>query len=174
MFNSGGAVTIKKVIAEVDVLAAADAIVSAAAVFQLTATGLMGRLSKKLRIPVQAFYGLEYRPLLDRGWFGSRWNGRLDLHWRYRFHGRQCGFRQGPRGQEVQVEMGFRDEFGELDPFFFAKFVASTPGQRGVAALFKDNFHDPRRALMILERVGRLKRITDRVTGRQGLVGPEP
>lgn len=174
VFDSGGAVTILKVIAEMDVLAAADAIVAAAAVFRLTATGLMDRLSKKLHIPVQAFYGLEYRPLLDRGWFRDRWKGRLDSHWRYGFHGRQCGFRQGVRGQEVQVEMGFWEEFGVLDPFFLAKFVATTPSHRGVAVLFRDNFHDPRRALMILERLGRLKRITDRVTGRQGLVAPEP
>jgi hypothetical protein len=174
VFDSGGAVTIKKVIAEADVLAGADAIVAAAAVCRPTATGLMGRLSKKLGIPVEAFYGLDYRPLLGRGWFRDRWRGRLDSHWRYGFHGRQCGFREGATGRDVQVEMGFREEFGVLDPFFFAKFVTTTPGLEGVAALFKDDFHDPRRALMILERQGRLKRITDRATGRQGLVAPEP
>lgn len=173
VFDSGGAVTIKKVVAEEDVLAEADAIVAAALLFRRTATGLMDRLSRKLNIPLAAFYGLEYRPLLRRGWFWDRWGGRLDSHWRYGFHGRQCGFRNGVTGQDVQAEMGFGGEFGVLDPFFFGRFVRTTPGLEGVAALFRDSFHDPLRALVILERQGRLTRITDQVTGRGGLVASE-
>jgi hypothetical protein len=134
VFDSGGGVTIKKVIAEVDVVAGADAIVAAAALFRLTAADLMGRLSKKLSIPLEAFYGLKHRPLLSRGWFRDGWRGRLDSHWRYGFHGRQCGFRQGTTGQDVEVEMGFREEFGVLAPFFFAKFLATTPGLEAVSS----------------------------------------
>jgi hypothetical protein len=68
--------------------------------------------------------------------------------------------------------MGFREEFGVLDPFFFARYVSTTPGLEKVAALFQDNYHDPLRALVVLERRGRLARITDRVIGRRGLVAP--
>lgn len=173
VFDSGGGVTIKRVIAEEDVLAEADAIVAAAVQFRRTASGLMDRLSKKLDIPLGAFYGLEYRPLLRRGWFRDEWRGRLDSRWRYAFHGHQCGFRDRATGQDVEVEMGFRDEFGVLDPFFFARFVTTTPGLEGVATLFRDSYHDPLRALLVLERQGRLRRITDQATGRRGLAAPE-
>jgi hypothetical protein len=173
VFDSGGGVTFKKVIAQEDVLANADAIVAAAVQFRRTAADLMDRLSKRLCIPLEAFYSLEYRPLLSRGWFRDRWIGRLDSRWRYGFHGHQCGFRNASTGQDVEVELGFRGEFGVLDPFFFARFVATTPGLESVAALFKDGFHDPLRALEVLEQQRRLTRITDRATGRTGWFAPE-
>lgn len=172
VFNSGGAVTIMKIIAEVDVLAEADAIVGAGAQFRRTATDLMGRLSKKLDISLEAFYGLKYRPLLRRGWFRNRWKGQLDFRWRYGFHGNECGFTNRRTAQVVEVILGFAGEFGVLDPYFFARFVATTAGLEQVAALFKDSFHDPRRALEVLERRGRLIRITDQATGRTGLIAP--
>ncbi len=146
VFDSGGGVTIKKVIAEEVVLAVSDAITAAAVLFRSTAADLMDRLSGTLAIPLESFWGLEYRPLLRRGWFRDKWKGRLDSRWRYGFHGYECGFRDGHTGQEVEVILGFRGEFGVLDPYFFGRFVASTPGLEGVACLFKDDFHDPRRA----------------------------
>jgi hypothetical protein len=173
VFDSGGGVTIKKVLAVEDILAEADAIVAAAAQFRRTATDLMGRMSRRLDIPLEAFYGLEYRPLLRRGWFRNRWRGRLDSRWGYAFHGHECGFKDRLTGQDVDVILGFPGEFGVLDPFFFARFVATTTGLEGVAAIFKDNFHDPLRALEVLERQGRLTRIAVQATGRRRLVALE-
>ncbi len=149
VFDNGRGVTIKKVIAEEVVLAVSDAITAAAVLFRSTAADLMDRLSGTLAIPLESFWGLEYRPLLRRGWFRDKWKGRLDSRWRYGFHGYECGFRDGHTGQEVEVILGFRGEFGVLDPYFFGRFVASTPGLEGVACLFKDDFHDPRRALEV-------------------------
>jgi hypothetical protein len=76
-------------------------------------------------------------------------------------------------GQTVEVILGFPDESGVLDPFFFARFVATTKGLEGVAALFKDRFHDPRRALEVLERKGRPTRIAVQGTEDSGLIAPE-
>ena len=123
-----------------------------------------------LHISLEAFYGLEYWPLLRRHWFRNRWRGRLDFRWGYAFHGHECGFRDRLTGQDVEVILGFPGEFGVLDPFFFARFVATTAGLEVVAALFKDGFHDPLRALEILERNGRLTRIAVQGTERRGMV----
>jgi hypothetical protein len=172
VFDSGGAVTIKKVIAEADILSSADAIVSAALQFRRTADDLMTRLSTKLGIPFEAFYRLEHRPLLRGRWFRSRWSGRLDSPWSYGFHGYQCGFHDRRSHQKVEVELGFHGEFGVLDPFFFAAFVRTTPGLNAVAALFRDDFHDPLRTLEVLERTGRLTKLNDQTTGRAGRVAP--
>jgi hypothetical protein len=78
VFECGGGVTIKKVIAEDDVLAQADAIVAAAVQFRRTVGDLMNRLSQRLGIPLESFYIPECRPLLRRGWIRDRWLGRLD------------------------------------------------------------------------------------------------
>ncbi|WP_165234034.1 DUF6896 domain-containing protein [Aquisphaera insulae] len=164
---------IKKLISDEEVLTQADAIAAAAARFRLTATGLMNRLSRKLAIPLEAFYSLEYRPRLRRDWFRDQWKGRLSFRWGYAFHGYECGFRDRLTGQDVDVILGFPGEFGVLDPFFFARFVATTRGLERVAAIFKDSFHDPLRAMEVLERYGRLVRITDQVAGRSGLVANE-
>ena len=40
----------------------------------------------------------------------------------------------------------FREELGVLDPFFFARYVSTTPGLEEEAALFGQRVHDPRRA----------------------------
>jgi hypothetical protein len=170
VFNSGGAVTIKKVIAEASILESADAIVSAALQFRRTADDLMTQLSRKLGIPFEAFYRLEHHPLLRGRWFKSTWSGRLNSRWSYGFHGYQCRFRDKSSCQKLDVELGFDGEFGVLDPFFFAAFVRTTPGLNAIAALFRDNFHDPLRTFEVLERTGRLTKVTDQTTGRAGWV----
>ena len=83
VFDSGGAVTIKKVIPAEDVLINAIAIVAAATRFRLKAEDLMECLSTKLGLPLDVFFGLDYRPLLRRGWFRNGQSGKLDRVWTY-------------------------------------------------------------------------------------------
>jgi hypothetical protein len=161
-------------IAEDDILAHADAILAAAVQFRCTSEDLMMRLSKKIDIPRETFYSLDYKPLLRRGWFSNKWKGWLDSRWRYVFHGYECGFINQTTGQDVDVVLGFPREFGVLDPYFFFRFVKTTPGLESVAALFTHGFHDPLRTFEILEQQGYLTRITDGQAGRTGLVARRP
>jgi hypothetical protein len=174
VFDSGGAVTIKKVIPAVDVLAHATAIVAAATQFRIKSEDLMKRLSTKLGLPLHAFFSLEYKPLLRRGWFRNEWSGKLDRAWRYGFHGYECRFKDRYTGQTLDVCLGFNNEFGVLDPYFFHNFVVTTPGFEVVSSLFKNHFDDPLRALTILGLHGHLVLITDPSTGRRGFAAPRP
>ena len=163
VFDSGGRsaadaapttwVTVLRVISEADVLANADAIVDAAREFRSIATALMTLLAR----------GRHPRGSPDRGELGDGWE--------YAFHGLECAFRNRVTGQYVDVRLQFGNEFGALDPWFFAGFVRTTPGLEAVARLFRDDFHDAARALDVLRRHGRLREIS--AGGRSGLVAPD-
>lgn len=92
--------------------------------------------------------------------------------WRFCFHGFEYRFEHERTRQVVEVQLGYADEFGVLDPYFFAEFARSTPGLEGVAGLFRDGFHDPDRALQILEERGRLHRVERSLFQGSGLVAP--
>jgi hypothetical protein len=172
VFVSGeDCVTIKRVISEAVVVENADAICAAAREFRRVANQLMARLVAKLNIP-RAVYTTD--PLL-RVTLGERGAGWLGLSWRYGFHGMECRFKNRWSGQVVEVRLGFGDEFGVLDPYFFHIFLRTTRRLAPVAALFKDSFHDPDRAFEILERRGRLKGVTGRFEHIefQGVVAPD-
>jgi len=92
--------------------------------------------------------------------------GRLGA-WRYHFHGFQCQFLHRD-GTVVDVNVCHGDEFGTLDPYFFSRYVRSSPARRDAAALLSDDFHDACRVFTILTRLGRLKTISAPVAGHQG------
>jgi hypothetical protein len=206
VFDSGGKsgestwVTIKKVIAEQDVLSNAEEIVAAMRQFRATARDLMSRLAQQLKVPLEAFSDRSFRLRyagsvklagrleerieetgedLGAGLFQRliakvlRVFERKTAEWEYYFHGGECQFRNTQSGQIVEVCLGFQDEFGVLDPYFFFQFVSTTPGLEGVAELFKDSFHDTLRALEILERDGHVRRIRSRSGNRAGLIAPD-
>jgi hypothetical protein len=60
----------------------------------------------------------------------------------------------------VEVRLGFREEFGGLDPYFFALFVQTTPGVERLADLMRDDYHGPSRVFEVLARDGHLRVVT--------------
>jgi hypothetical protein len=194
-------ITIKKVIAAEDVLANAEAILAAMRLFRVTAGDLMSRLAQQLNVPLEAFADPYFQLRHTRsvklfGKLGERtdqpgeaprtgpfrrllapiWRvlEQRTAEWEYRFHGAECQFRNTKTGQILEICLGFEDESGVLDPYFFYQFVSTTPGLEKVANLFNDGFHDTRRALKILEQHGHLRRIHSPSDNRVGLIAPDP
>jgi hypothetical protein len=194
-------ITIKKVIAGEDVLANAEAILAAMRLFRATARDLMGRLAQQLNVPLEAFADPYFRlrhvhSVKLSGKLGERtdqlgeesrtgpfrrllapiWRvlKQRTTEWEYRFHGAECQFRNTNTGQILEICLGFGDESGVLDPYFFYQFVSTTPGLEKVANLFNDGFHDTWRALEILEQQGHLRRISSPSDNRAGLIAPDP
>jgi hypothetical protein len=192
-------ITIKKVIAGEDVLANAEAILAAMRLFRATARDLMGRLAQQLNVPLEVFADPYFR--LRRA-YSVKLSGNLGertdqleeesrtgpfrrllapirrvleqrtAEWEYQFHGAECQFRNTKTGQILEICLGFGDESGVLDPYFFYQFVSTTPGLEKVAKLFSDSFHDTRRALKILEQRGHLRQISSPSENRVGLIAP--
>jgi hypothetical protein len=74
-------------------------------------------------------------------------------------HGTECRFENGVTGQEVEVCLGFGAEFGVLDPYFFARFVKTTPGLEHLGTLLRHDFHDAARVIDTLATKGHVTRV---------------
>jgi hypothetical protein len=150
VFDSGGSsgtecITIKKVIRREDVLTNTAEFVAALRLFRRTASALAVRLAQRLGVAPDRLLDLDRQR--DR----AEGLGRLDGGWAYHFHGLECCFENRESGQAVEVRLGFGDEFGVLDPYFFGRFVKSTPGLAPLARLIQDDFHDAARVLDVLQ-----------------------
>ena len=103
-----------------------------------------------------AAHGIDPADLLARR-NDIGWRRRRVGEWNFCFHGFECCFTHRLTGQVVDVRIGFRDEFGVLDPYFLARFIRTTAAHREVAALVADDYHDPSRVLDVLLARGHLR-----------------
>jgi hypothetical protein len=153
VFDSGchrgkEAITIKKVISSKEILSNAPEFVATARLFRVTATYLAQTLSNCL--------GVKPADLIH----APKTKGRLNREWSYGFHGLECYFKNRKTGQELNVRLDFCDEFGVLDPSFFAQFIKTTPAFFNTARHLKDDFHDTSRVFELLTETGNLRIVT--------------
>jgi hypothetical protein len=78
--------------------------------------------------------------------------GRLPADWTEYEHGGHCRFENQKTGQIVEASIN--PGVHELDPYFFAEFVSSTPQCSTVARLLTHPYHDAARMLDILTDSG--------------------
>jgi hypothetical protein len=153
VFDSGchqgkEAITIVKVISSNEILKHAAEFVAAARLFRETASSLAQSLSSRL--------GINLKDLI----LAPKAKGRLDREWSFAFHGLECFFRNRKTGQELEVRLEFGDEFGVLDPLFFARFIRSTSAYFTIGHLLNDDFHDTRRVFKVLTEAGYFRGVT--------------
>jgi hypothetical protein len=156
VFDSGGDrasewVTVMRVIPAEVVVANADRFLAAMWLFRETAAGLAGRLADRL--------GVSAGDLLDRVTADDDAACDLGDGWVSRPHGLECRFENKVTGQEVEVRLAFGAELGVLDPYFFARFVKTTPGLDHLGVLLRHDFHDAARVLDLLAAGGHLTRV---------------
>jgi hypothetical protein len=165
VFDSGGGggrecVTVHRVVGAEDVRANAAALLTALRAYRRASENLARRLARAR--------GVAPGRLREDGWAGPRpgimgWfrrrpqSGRLDRDWRFTFHGLACAFTGRRTGQVVEVRLCFGEEFGALDPYFFARYVQTTPGLERLVGLLGDDYHGPARVLEVLARDGHLR-----------------
>ena len=87
---------------------------------------LLFKLVDKLDLKLNKDFPMETFNELKRD---KRQIGKLE-NWRYFVHGFHCGFENTKTGQIIEVPLVFGLEFGDLDPYFFSKFIKSTPNYR--------------------------------------------
>lgn len=172
VFDSGGyldgseCITVLRVLSRSEVLLYEVELVQAARHFRHTAREWCVRLAGVLRVPLVHFWTTLFQRRVAE-------EGRLDRNWDFSFHGLECCFSNQGTGEVVEVSLGYPDEFGVLDPYFFTQFLQHTDECKTVRLLFQDTFHDCARALDILESRGRLRRIARCLGPGSGLVASD-
>ena len=105
----------------------------------------------------------QYLPLDPR----IEQSGVLNDSWRYFFHGFQCGFTHRASGQVVEVEFGFGEEFGALDPWFWHRFLETTPRYAHLASWLALGYADARRMFDVLIEAELLVAIRGQIVGHE-------
>ena len=143
-------VTVLRVIPTAVVAANAAGFFAAMRLFRQTASSLAHALAARL--------GVSPADLLDRVTADAA-ACELEGGWMSRPHGLECRFENRVTGQEVEVCLTFGAEFGVLDPYFFARFVKTTPSLERLGALLRHDFHDAARVIDILAAGGHLSSV---------------
>ncbi|MGE8426977.1 MAG: DUF6896 domain-containing protein [Sphingobacterium sp.] len=90
--------------------------------------------------------------------------------WRYFIHGFHCGFQHLTTGQCIEVPLAFGLEFGDLDPYFFMKFILSSPDYRPLPIPLFDEYADGLRIINKMTALGKFEEIPSNVPGHTGIV----
>ena len=126
---------------------------------------LVDKLDLKLNkdFPMQTFNELKRN---------KRSNGKVE-GWNYYVHGFHCGFVNIKTKQEIEVPLVFGQEFGDLDPYFFSKFIKSTPKYRPLPVDIFEDYADGVRINEKMISLGKFEVISSNIGNHYGIVVAE-
>ncbi|WP_433632106.1 DUF6896 domain-containing protein [Chryseobacterium cucumeris] len=90
--------------------------------------------------------------------------------WRYFLHGFHCHFQNVTTKQQIEVPFMFGMEFGDLDPYFFSRYIKSTPDYHPLPVNIYEDFADGERILDVMLQLGLLEQINSNLENHSGLV----
>lgn len=127
---------------------------------------LLFKLVKKLGVTLNEDFPLDtfYQLMRDK-----RHIGQLE-NWKYYFHGFHCGFMNINTGQCIEVPLVFGLEFGDLDPYFFTRYIKSTPAYQPIPVEIFEDYTDGIRINEKMIALGKFERIPSNVGNHFGIV----
>ncbi|GAB2842963.1 DUF6896 domain-containing protein [Ferruginibacter profundus] len=117
-------------------------------------------LNLNIEFPMQTFNELKR---------DGRSNGKVE-GWNYYAHGFHCGFVNIKTKQEIEVPLVFGKEFGDLDPYFFSKYIKSTPKYKPLPVEIFEDYADGVRINEKMLSLGKFERISSNVGNHYGIV----
>ena len=90
--------------------------------------------------------------------------------WKYFLHGFHCGFENIKTGQIIEVPLVFGLEFGDLDPYFFSKFIKSTPNYKPLPINIFEDYADGVRINEKMISLGKFEVINSNIGNHFGIV----
>lgn len=99
----------------------------------------------------------------------KRFNGKVE-GWNYYVHGFHCRFVNIKTKQEIEVSLVFGQEFGDLDPCFFSKFIKSTPKYKPLLIGIYEDYEDGLRINEKMTSLGKFEKISSNVGNHFGTV----
>jgi hypothetical protein len=127
---------------------------------------LINKLASKLGIEINPQFPLgSFSPFLAN----KKQRGAIK-EWRYFLHGFHCGFEHKKSGQIIEVPLVFGLEFGDLDPYFFTRFIKSTQDYLPLPIEIYEDYAD---GIKIIERMlvlDKFERISSNIENHTGVV----
>jgi len=90
--------------------------------------------------------------------------------WRYIYHGIHCAFTNQKTNQYIEVPLSFGLEFGQLDPYFFSKYINSTTEYKPLPVLIYEDYWDGKRILDKMVQLGKFEVIKSNIPNTAGVV----
>lgn len=134
--------------------------------YRQLAEELLFKLVDKLDLKLNKDFPMQTFNELKRD---GRSNGKVE-GWNYYVHGFHCGFVNIKTKQEIEVPLVFGQEFGDLDPYFFSKFIKSTPIYRPLPVEIYEDYEDGNRINEKMISLGKFERINSNVGNHHGIV----
>lgn len=125
---------------------------------------LLNKLVDKLELKLNKEFPIETFNELKRD---NRQVGKLD-DWRYFVHGFHCGFENEKSRQAIEVSLVFGQEFGDLDPYFFSKFIKSTPKYKPLPVDIFEDYADGLRINEKMISLGKFEKISSNIANHYG------
>lgn len=127
---------------------------------------LISKLVSKLDLNLNKDFLMQTFNELKRD---GRSNGKVE-GWNYNVHGFHCGFVNIKTKQEIEVPLVFGKEFGDLDPYFFSKFIKSTAKYKPMPVDIFEDYEDGVRINNRMLSLGKFERISSNVGNHYGIV----
>lgn len=127
---------------------------------------LLHKLVNKLDLKLNKDFPMQTFNELKRD---GRSSGKVE-GWNYYVHGFHCGFVNIKTKQEIEVPLVFGQEFGDLDPYFFSKFIKSTPKYKPLPVDIFEDYDDGARINERMLSLGKFERISSNVGNHYGIV----
>lgn len=127
---------------------------------------LLFKLVDKLGLKLNENFPLETFNNLKRD---DRQTGKIK-NWKYFVHGFHCGFQHKKTRQIIEVPLVFGLEFGDLDPYFFVRFIKSTPTYHPLPVEIFEDYADGVRINEKMLSLGKFEKISSNVGNHYGIV----
>lgn len=159
-------INIAKLITDEEILENQDFFEQCAKDYRQLGEELLYKLVSKLDLKLNKDFPMQTFNELKRN---GRSNGIVE-DWRYFTHGFHCGFENKKTRQIIEVPLVFGQEFGDLDPYFFSKFIKSTPKYRPLPVEIFEDYADGKRINDRMLTLGKFERISSNVGNHYGIV----
>ena len=100
---------------------------------------------------------------------GKRSKGKIE-NWSYYVHGYHCGFENDSTGQVIEAPLVFGQEFGDLDPYFFTRYIKSTQKYNPLPVEINEDYSDGVKINEKMISLGKFERISSNIEGYFGIV----
>ncbi|WP_405208022.1 DUF6896 domain-containing protein [Aquimarina sp. LLG6339-5] len=159
-------INIRKLITDKEIEDNQDFFEECAKNYRLLGEKLLFKLVNNLDLKLNKDFPLETFNKLKQD---KRQTGRIE-NWRYFVHGFHCGFENNKTAQIIEVPLVFGLEFGDLDPYFFTRFIKSTPKYLPLPVEIHEDYADGVRINEKMISLGKFEKISSNVGNHYGIV----